>query len=393
MGLDVGMDAWLDNHYFEKAVGMREPSQLTEAREILSCLVAQVYAADGGNFDSASKIWKELGYEKEELDEVFEEQDIRAARWCTCKIRVMVFRRGINVVRRDIFVSTSNDERRPWQLPKYVVAIRGTKPCKVDLKDDIRIAFETLHTSLLYGAIMEMINVVSKKHPQESVCVTGHSLGAAFGLLVTRKLALEGRVLETHLFNPPFLSIDTLLEKGWNAVKTLVAPIAMMKPLGKVMKAGKEAAKKKLHSAIGSERDAQYLKARADEFSRLQEWTPNLYVNSRDPICNGYIHHFDKVKNIPNDHPDATCRSTSTSARILRKVTQLMPSPIVPNSIQLIPVANLCSNDTKSASWRPSKKLMCAHELAQWHANPSDLNLRYEYVNLVEQGVASGPEQ
>lgn len=47
----------------QKPAETREPSQLTEAHEILSCLIAQAYAFDEGEYKLASETWKELGYE------------------------------------------------------------------------------------------------------------------------------------------------------------------------------------------------------------------------------------------------------------------------------------------------------------------------------------------
>ncbi|OAE26831.1 hypothetical protein AXG93_1663s1010 [Marchantia polymorpha subsp. ruderalis] len=94
--------------------------------------------------------------------------------------------------------------------PKWVVAIRGTAS-KRDVSSDLKIVLERLHNSSLVKMLRKTVERLCADHGRDNVTVTGHSLGAAAGLSVTRKMAVENSVfLDTHLFNPPFLPLETI---------------------------------------------------------------------------------------------------------------------------------------------------------------------------------------
>jgi hypothetical protein len=348
------------------AVERRRKKQLgeqSELYEILACMVQGVYAADRGK-EGASLFWETFGYEEEALrDEQMTDEEIAAVGKPSCKIRLKVFRR------RDLV--GGHGETPP--LPKYVIAIRGTRKfCQRDILADLQILCETLHHNQLYDIVKNMTRKVVQKHNHDTVCVAGHSLGAAIGLIVTRELALEDMAVETHLFNPPFFSLETLMEQ---------CAKAGAKGFDKMSRAFKAAGSEELPSPLLPRRitkfvkakktkpDAAYLEAMATEFTRLQKWTPCLYVNQHDWICNGYIDYFRK-QNMFYGGPDTL--AISLTAGPLRRFASLDS-----HSYHLIPSAHLHINHRGA-------NVLKSHPLEQWHDHPTD-NLVQEIHDLVAQ--------
>ncbi|KAF4385925.1 hypothetical protein F8388_010481 [Cannabis sativa] len=54
---------------------------------------------------------------------------------------------------------------------------------------------------------LEALKSVAEKYGSSNVCIAGHSLGAGFALQVGKTLAKEGIYVDTHLFNPPSVSL------------------------------------------------------------------------------------------------------------------------------------------------------------------------------------------
>lgn len=112
----------------------------------------------------------------------------------------------------------------------------------------------------------------------------GHSLGAGFALQVGKALAKEGVYVETHLFNPPSVSIAMSLrnigekaELAWKRVKSMLPS------------SREEAA----HDSIDG--DNKSLKSWIPRLPSLKnpgfgvgKWVPHLYVNNSDYICCSY---------------------------------------------------------------------------------------------------------
>ncbi|XLR29637.1 hypothetical protein HN51_049519 [Arachis hypogaea] len=121
---------------------------------------------------------------------------------------------------------------RPSGAPRAVLALRGTllkSPTMWrDIEDDLRfLAWENLKGSVRFKVALEVLKSVCDLHGRNNVCIAGHSLGAGFALQVGKMLAKEGIYVETHLFNPPSLSLAIGLrnlgnkaEFVWNRLKS-----------------------------------------------------------------------------------------------------------------------------------------------------------------------------
>lgn len=342
----------------DQSSGRKEPGEQTELYEILSTLIQGVYAADRGKAN-APLFWEGLRYEKEALeDEAATDEEIAAVGNPSCKIRLMVFRR--------------RDDART-ALPKYVIAIRGTRKfCQRDILADLQILCETLHHNPLYDIVKTMTRRVVEKYSHDVVCVAGHSLGAAIGLIVTRELALEDMAVETHLFNPPFFSLETLMEKfttlGAKGIDKLNQAFGSQE-----RPSHGQCRVKKLVQAKQPKSDTEYLEAMAKEFTKLGQWSPSLYVNPYDTICNGYIHYF-RNRNVSLGGRDAL--AISRTAGPLRRFLSLDS-----HSYHLIPAAHLWINHR-------GDNVLKAHPLDQWHEHPT-VELRHEKHDLLANFAAS----
>nr|KYP73338.1 GDSL esterase/lipase At4g10955 family [Cajanus cajan] len=123
---------------------------------------------------------------------------------------------------------------RPSGAPKAVLALRGTllkSPTRRrDIEDDIRFAlWESLKGSFRFEVTLKALQSVFDTHGRRNVCIAGHSLGAGFGLQVGKELAKEGINVESHLFNPPSVSlamsigyIGEKVEHVWNGLKSML---------------------------------------------------------------------------------------------------------------------------------------------------------------------------
>lgn len=85
---------------------------------------------------------------------------------------------------------------------------------------------EALSGSCRFHRTLEAVKTTVKKYGSSEVCMAGHSLGAGLALQVGKALTFEGIFVESHLFNPPsvslpmgFRSIGDKFGLLWNAVK------------------------------------------------------------------------------------------------------------------------------------------------------------------------------
>ncbi|KAF7833500.1 GDSL esterase/lipase [Senna tora] len=123
---------------------------------------------------------------------------------------------------------------RPSGAPRAVLALRGTllktPTIRRDIEDDLRfLAWESLKGSFRFKSAMEVLKSVSVKYRSSNVCIAGHSLGAGLALQVGKELAKEGIYVETHLFNPPSVTLAMSLkymgkkaELVWKRVKLML---------------------------------------------------------------------------------------------------------------------------------------------------------------------------
>ncbi|KAM0945954.1 putative fungal lipase-like domain, alpha/Beta hydrolase [Dioscorea sansibarensis] len=161
---------------------------------------------------------------------------------------------------------------RPSGAPRAILALRGTllksPTIRRDLQDDLRfLAWESLKGSVRFNGALEALKSVVDKYGSSNVCIAGHSLGAGFALQVGKALAKQGVFVESHLFNPPSvslaMSVRIIGEKAayfWKRIKAALPSNA------DVLIEGKE--------------------EKASIFSdEAKKWMPHLYVNNSDYIC------------------------------------------------------------------------------------------------------------
>lgn len=164
---------------------------------------------------------------------------------------------------------------------RVVIAIRGTLPSVEDGWHNLHGSLQCLHLTPRFRQILEVVKrTVAEQGSTEDICITGHSLGAALGLLVARTLATEeGMQIESHLFNPVYsytwipTSKDLLEnEELWRTVRTMRC--VAIAGLANIFM------------------DDEYRRKLFSEYSKLQGWTPNIYINTGDPFCRGYWEYF-----------------------------------------------------------------------------------------------------
>lgn len=161
-----------------------------------------------------------------------------------------------------------------------VVAIRGTLPSMEDGWHNLHGSLQCLHLTPRFRQILEVVKGAVAEHGSDDVCITGHSLGGALGLLVARTLATqEGIQIESHLFNPIYAytwipTSDELLENEelWRTVRAVRC--ATVAGLANIF--------------IDDESRVQISR----QYAQLQDWTPHIYINTGDPICRGYWEYF-----------------------------------------------------------------------------------------------------
>ncbi|KAF6167527.1 hypothetical protein GIB67_031728 [Kingdonia uniflora] len=163
---------------------------------------------------------------------------------------------------------------RPSGAPRAVLALRGTllksPTIRRDIEDDLRfLAWESLKGSVRFSGALEALKTAVDRYGSCNVCVAGHSLGAGFALQVGKALAKQGVLVETHLFNPPSVSLAMSLRN-----------------IGE--KAG--FVWKRFKSMLPSSTGAEIIESNCDIVEKivngeLKKWTPHLYVNNSDYIC------------------------------------------------------------------------------------------------------------
>ncbi|KAK9076176.1 hypothetical protein SSX86_004509 [Deinandra increscens subsp. villosa] len=160
---------------------------------------------------------------------------------------------------------------RPSCAPRAVLALRGTilkgPTLRRDIEDDLRfLTWESLKGSVRFNGALEALKSISDGYGSHNVAVAGHSLGAGFALQIGKSLAKQGLFVETHLFNPPSVSLAMSLknmgEKAvvvWQKVKSMVSS--------------------KVNDTSNMEEVA------CTDPAAFNKWVPHLYVNNSDYIC------------------------------------------------------------------------------------------------------------
>ncbi|KAJ0434004.1 putative alpha/Beta hydrolase [Helianthus annuus] len=235
---------------------------------------------------------------------------------------------------------------RPSCAPRAVLALRGTllkgPTYRRDIEDDLRfLAWESLKGSVRFDGALRALKSISDAYGSNNVAVAGHSLGAGFALQIGKSLAKQGLFVETHLFNPPSVSLAMGLKNvGEKAVVVWQKVRAMVSSNGAAA----------VESGGGCSNPIAFNK-----------WVPHLYVNNSDYICCYYT-----------DQAAATTTATATGGGGDKENVR-------PRS---------AANGVAAKLFVLSKgkqKFLEAHGLEQWWSDDLELELALESSKLNKQ--------
>ncbi|KAD3641448.1 hypothetical protein E3N88_30672 [Mikania micrantha] len=226
--------------------------------------------------------------------------------------------------------------------PSHIIAFRGTvtkgDAFSRDLQLDLHFVKNILHQSSRFETTIQAVRSLVASGNQ-NIWLAGHSLGSAMAMLAGKNMGRNGVFLESHLFNPPFVSppIETIKNKkvkhGIRIASSFVtAGLAVAVKL------------KKNHQ--------QRNNASNNMFSNLASWVPCLYVNPRDHICSeyiGYFQHRRKMEDIGAGGVERLASQHSIAGLFMDAIGKESHEPL-----HLLPSANLtvnlsCSRDLKEA--------------------------------------------
>lgn len=129
---------------------------------------------------------------------------------------------------------------------------------------------------------MEALRSVCDSYGGGNVCIAGHSLGAGFALQVGKAMAKEGIYVETHLFNPPSVSLAmsfrNIGEKAgvaWRRLKSMLPNSGTQDDTNSSGSESKSEPKNNWMTRLAS-------------YKSSAKWVPHLYVNNSDYICCSY---------------------------------------------------------------------------------------------------------
>lgn len=180
---------------------------------------------------------------------------------------------------------------RPSGAPRAVLALRGTllksPTMRRDIEDDLRfLAWESLKGSVRFKISLEALKSIANGYGSSNICIAGHSLGAGFALQIGKTLAKEGIYVDTHLFNPPSVSLAMSLrnigEKAgfvWKRFKSIL-------PSSSETQVSNDEQEKTL--GLGFKNWVPDLYGLKNTALGLGKWVPHLYVNNSDYICCSY---------------------------------------------------------------------------------------------------------
>lgn len=177
---------------------------------------------------------------------------------------------------------------RPSGAPRAVLALRGTllkgPTMRRDIEDDLRfLTWENLQGSVRFKGALEALKSLVNCYGSSNVCVAGHSLGAGFALQVGKALAKEGIFVETHLFNPPSVSLAMSLRNIGEKAEFVWQRFKSMLPSRSVTPANNDEANNKTSS--GLKNWVPHFYGEKTVSAGLKKWVPHLYVNNSDYIC------------------------------------------------------------------------------------------------------------
>ncbi|XP_068667115.1 GDSL esterase/lipase At4g10955-like [Aristolochia californica] len=249
---------------------------------------------------------------------------------------------------------------RPSGAPRAVLALRGTllksHTIRRDLEDDLRfLAWESLKGSVRFYVALEALKSAVERFGSCNVCIAGHSLGAGFAFQVGKTLAKQGVFVETHLFNPPSVSIAMSLrnlgEKAgyvWRRMKSMFPSSVEVLPNNE-------------EEEKGSPSSHGWGLLRAE----VKKWVPHLYVNNSDYICCYYTD--------PAENAEAKQVATVGSKKLLKNDAQK---------------GDVTAKMFVIMSKGPQKFLE-AHGLEQWWSSDMELQLAIHDSKLITKQLKS----
>lgn len=302
-------------------------------RAVAAVLIQAVYIVDSENKSLASEWWTALGFNK--IKDISDD------------ISTIVFASVFEY--KSPHGSTATN-----RAPEYVIAFRGTKDLHDIITDVSTLPLENLadanRVTKANACVDRLISDHGLRGPRaKRLWLAGHSLGASVAICVAVHL-LEARFpaenFDTFLFNPPFPGFATTNDEK------------------------KKGVNQKFENMVGDLLKGYDLGTVAEEpWKRLQNWLPNLYVNSNDVICNGFIDCFEQDERGMRAGLAAVSAEASDG-----KVVTVYWKESKHKSLFLIPGGDLYVNRSKRMSWikvfcNPGgslEGLFRVHELKQW---------------------------
>ncbi|KAI4334825.1 hypothetical protein L6164_013534 [Bauhinia variegata] len=183
-------------------------------------------------------------------------------------------------------------------IPKYVIAFRGTLPKREtavrDWLTDIQVILNNLQKTPRFQQAVEIIKEMIAVAGAANVWLAGYSLGAAIALLAGKEMAKmsdQPHLLETYLFNPPFVSLslewieDQELKQGINMARTFLRGVIAT-------------TKSVVVNLMPNDDENGCSRQFDDPFAAISGWVPHLFVNKGDIICSGFIGYFQNRENM-----------------------------------------------------------------------------------------------
>lgn len=238
---------------------------------------------------------------------------------------------------------------RPSGAPRVVLALRGTllksPTIRRDIEDDLRfLAWESLKGSVRFKVAFEAIKSVADRYGSSNVCIAGHSLGAGFALQVGKTLAKEGIFVDTHLFNPPSVSLAMSLKNMGEKASFVWQRFKSMLPSRSETQASNEDWGQGQCPIVGG-----------------KKWVPHLYVNNSDYICCYYNDPAGTEDNNNNGEKE-NIRPTNAHGDMAAKLFVMS---------------------------KGKQKFMEAHGLEQWWSQDLELHLALHNSKLINRQLKS----
>ncbi|XP_074315936.1 GDSL esterase/lipase At4g10955-like [Silene latifolia] len=255
----------------------------------------------------------------------------------------------------DLKTSESNHQKG---IPHYVIAFRGTltnrNSVTRDIELDINIIRHGLHRTTRMRTAIEAVKDMHMvgASVNNNIWLAGHSLGAAMAIIAGKEMAIMGTLLETFLFNPPYISAPIERIKD-ERVKDGIRVV------GSVITAG-------LAFAMTARQSDQKTRS-VETFSSLSNWIPNIFVHPADYICSefiGYFQHRERMEKLGVGRIEKVATQHSVGSLVMTAFGREV------DPVHVLPSACLTINTA------PARDLKRAHALLQWWQPESELHFK-----------------